>query len=196
MDWREKLRKRIEQLGLKRAEIARMAKVGPTAVRDMLDRGHAPSVDQLAKIANVLGYTLPQLLEGTDHVQLLLRVHGISGGGGMWAEVPKAHNRVLPIDFFNEDHVVIEVSGNDLLPSYRAGDVISGPKTTASGLHNLIGSDVIVELEDGRRLVGILMRGNNSGLYNLRPFDAYGEERRDVAIAWAAPIRMILRGHS
>lgn len=173
-----------------------MAGVGPTAIRDMLDRGHAPSVDQLSKIANAVGYTLPQLLEGTERVQLLLRVHGIAGGGGMWAEVPRSHGRVLPVNFFLDDHVVIEISGNALAPAYRDGDVIAGPKVAAAALHNLIGSDVIAELADGRRMIGILMRGSHSGTYNLRPFDAYGDEQRDIALAWAAPIRMILRGQS
>lgn len=194
MGWRQRLTARLHELGLTRAEVARRAGVGPTALRDILDRGQTPSVENLSKIARSLGVSLSYLYEGDSNVKLILTINGISQGRGMWSEVPRRHAKVVPLSFFNDEMVTVEVSDDDLAPNYRRGDIIAGPRSSGDTLSNLIGSDCIIETKSGRRTVCILMHGSKPGRYNLRSFDLRKDEQRDVEVEWAAPIRLILRG--
>lgn len=112
----------------------------------------------------------------------------------MWASISKAHQAVVPLTFLDEELVTLDIETTDLEPHYRRGDAISGPRVPGPNLHNLVSLDCIVELTDGRKIVGILMTGTEPGTYTIRPFDVRAEEVRNVTPAWVAPIRMILRG--
>jgi transcriptional regulator with XRE-family HTH domain len=194
MDWRTRLQARIEELGLSRAEVTRRAGVGPTAIRDIIDREQTPSIDNLAKIARAVGYSLSDLYDGTKRIQFALRVNGISEGHGMWSEVPSRHAKVVPLTVFTDETVSIEISGDDLSPNFRRGDIVSGPRSTGTGIGNLIGQECIVQTTSGERMICLLLHGDKPDRYTLRPFDMRQRDRTNTQIEWAAPIRMILRG--
>src|SRR5690606_5624556 len=63
-DWRSRLRDAVNSSGLTRAEIARRAGLNATALRDILDRGKTPSVDNLARIVRVLNLSLGKVYDG------------------------------------------------------------------------------------------------------------------------------------
>lgn len=41
---------------------------------------------------------------------------------------------------------------------------------------------------------GILLGGSRAGVYNIRPLDMRQSDARDISLAWAAPIQIIIRG--
>lgn len=195
MSWRARLADLIKSDGRTRAEIQRAADVNSTALRDILDREQTPSVDQLSRIAKALNTTLSALYDGEHSVSLTLNINGVtSGDNGVWAEISRQKTRVIPLDLLDKEHVCIEVRGDDLHPEYRQGDIITGPKVKGPHLDNYIGFECIVQATDGAHFIGVLQRGSGLGKFNVRPFNLRRPEIRDVKIAWAAPIQMILRG--
>lgn len=194
MSWRTRLTELIQADGRSRAEIQRAAEVNTTALRDILDRGQTPSVDQLSRIAKALHTTLSYLYDGEQSISLALNISGVtSGENGVWAEISRQKTRAIPLDLFDKDHVSIEVRGDDLSPEFRRGDIISGPKLKGPHLDNQIGRDCIVEAQDGNRYIGVLLRGSTPFKFNVRPFNLRAEEIRDVKVAWVAPIQLIIR---
>ena len=195
-DMNARLKERIAALGLTNAEVARRAGVNPTMIRDILDRGQTPSVVNAAKIARAVGYTLQQLYEGETALKMNLSVDGITKGASMWADVPARHSRILPVTIFSEDTVSVEVSPEDEALSYgfRSGDILSGHKTQASGLGNVIGRECIIMSADEKRFIGVLMKGSRHDRFDIRPLDVRRDDARDVEILWAAPITLIYRG--
>lgn len=194
MDWRERLQRRIDTLGITRAEVARRAGVNATAIRDIIDREQTPSVENLAKIARSVGYTLSDLYEGTDRVHISLRVNGVSTGNSMWAEIPAKHSKIVPLQILDDEFVSVEIGNDDLLPAYRRGDIVAGPKFSGVAVDNILGADCIVETADGSKVICILLSAERAGSYTLRSFDLRQKDKPAVKLSWAAPIRLILRG--
>jgi len=193
--WRDRLKKRIEELGLTDIEVARRAGVADSTVRDWLQRvKNAPRIDLVAKVAKAVGLSVSELYEGANRASVLLRVDGILRARGMWASVSKSHQSVVPLTFLDDELVTLDIETNDLEPHYRRGDAICGPKIIGPNVHNFVSMDCIVELSDGRKTVGILMAGTEAGTFTIRPFDVRAEEVRNVCLSWIAPIRMIIRG--
>jgi transcriptional regulator with XRE-family HTH domain len=193
-NWRKRLQDRIDALGLSPREVTRRAGVNPTMVHDILNKGSTPSVENLFRIAQALGMTLTELYEGTERVQVLLPINGIATEKNMWAELPPRHARVVPLEVFNEATVSIEISTDDYLPRFERGDIISGVRFSGPHLHNLLGRDCIVALANGERRIGILIQSSVHGLFTIRSLNPRQPDVHDAKIAWAAPIRMIVRG--
>lgn len=194
MVWRERLREWVEQSGRSRAAICKDAGVGPTALRDILDREQSPSVDQLSKILRVLGRSLLDLYVENESINLNLKINGVTSEvPGVWSELPRQQSRYLPLKLLEQDAVTIEVNGSGLLPEFRHGDVISGPKIVGPHVDNYVGRECIVETKTGEHLICILMRGTKTGRFNLRPLDNRKEEIKNAEVAWIAPIEMIFR---
>lgn len=193
MNWRERLQRRIDDLGMTRLDAARRAGVGPTAIRDIIDRGQTPSVENLSKIARALGLTLTELYEGDNGVNLLLKVNGVTTGHGMWAEVHSRHQKIVPLNVFDGDSIGVEVSSDDLMPTYRRGDILCGPKSVGTAVGNLIGCDCIIQTVAGERFIGVLAMGQKPGCFDIRSFDPRQAGARNAAVEWVAPIQVILR---
>lgn len=193
---RKRLISRMKELGMSRAELDRKAGLPSGAIRDFLDRDQTPAVDRMARIATAIGYTLGQLYDGLATIRVNLRIDGVTKGDGMWAQVAERHARIIPLTFVSEDTVSVEISEDDEAPGfgYRRGDVVSGQRTSGTGLSNHVGLECIIQTEDGRRLLGVLVAGSKAHLYNVRPLNIRNPEWRDLRIEWAAPIRVILRG--
>lgn len=191
--WRKRLKDRIASLGLSNAEVARRCDLGPTIIRDILDRGHTPSIDKAAKIAKAVGWTLQQLWEGEKLVKVHLKVDGVTSGDMGWVDLSERHARVVPLTLFSEDTVSVEISHPDYT-GFRQGDVIVGQKVHGHALSNVSGQECIILTVDGVKSVGILLSGTKPNFYNIRPLDLHKAELRDVEIERAAPVSIIVRG--
>jgi DNA-binding XRE family transcriptional regulator len=193
---RARLRLRIAALGLTNAEVARRAGVNPTMIRDLLDRNAVPSVENAAKIARAVGYTLQQLYEGESTLKMNLNVDGITRGQSMWAKVSERHARVVPITVLSEDTVSVEIAPEDeaLAHGFRRGDVVSGQKIKAPFLSNVVGRECIIMTTSNDQYIGVLLKGSRSDTFDIRPLDVRQQEARDLSISWAAPITLIIRG--
>lgn len=86
--WEKRLRDRVEQSGLTMKAASLAAGLNETFVRDILERKRVPSIDKFAKLAEVLGTTVSDILDeqsassqkpdespvmGAENIQALLR---------------------------------------------------------------------------------------------------------------------------
>lgn len=195
IDWRKRMRERIEELGLDMQTISLRAGRGKTYVFDMLEDGSSPTIEKLLSVCHEIGWTLYDLFgDGTpDGLKLVLQ-HRIQANE-MWADNGANKPKELPLAFLAQDLVTLEIETNDYRSSgYRRGDVVSGARSFGRHIDNLVGCDCIIETADGEKKFKILAKGSVRGRYTLRSFDPSNDDEKDVKINWAAPVQMILRG--
>lgn len=194
-DWRDRLIKRMEELGLSQAAVCRRAGVKSTMLTDILKRGQTPSVANLFKIARAVNFSLSELYEGVVPSSVYtVQVTGIYEGGAVLDAAQAGDNTDVSVSLPREHLESIRVNTDRLeLAGYRRGDVLMGVRVASDRASNLIGKDCIVETTDGYRTIARLAKGSRLGLYNLRFFHSRDQDREDVEIAWVAPISMILR---
>ena len=137
---------------------------------------------------------------------------GVTAGWILWGEPiavrgrgPKirlagrigAGQEVRPIDDgfdsvelnFPEASEAFEVCGDSMLPVARDGDLVvaSAPRP----LRDVIGTECVVDLEDGRRFFKTVERGSAPNLFTLLSYNA--EPLRDVRVAAAGPLLAVKR---
>lgn len=192
-DWRTRLKDAIDASDLSRAEIARRAGLNLTMLRDILDRGRTPSVDNLARIARVLNLSLGNLYDGDIIRTVNIVVSGSLVGGEMVAQYAPEFAPVVPFQILPEDLAFVRIDTDDFQPAYRRGDLIGGLRTTGPNVHNLIRRECIVHTLDEQEYVGILMPGSKPDHYTIRSLVPGHDDTPNVRIAWAAPISLIMR---
>lgn len=67
--WKERVKTAIEDKNTNMKAVSLKAKRGETFVRDMLERDRAPSIDNLAAVAEALGMTIVDLLSDTPVIR-------------------------------------------------------------------------------------------------------------------------------
>lgn len=190
-DWRARLAKRIEQLGLTPAEVTRRAGLKPSMIHDILKRGATPSVENLSKISAALSMTLGELVDGTK-ARVSISLDGrVVGGGVVLSEASDGLD--LP-EFFSHDLVSLKVDTNFMAGAgYRPGDVVCGSKTDIDRASNLVGLECIACDTQQQLHVGILLRNTSSGRWRLGPISQLQQPVDDIELLWAAPITLIIR---
>ena len=194
VDWRDRLRKILDDRGLSMKQVSIAAGLGETAVRDMLQKVASPKVDTVMAIADQLGITLTELLEGRPDGARKVPLIGYVGAGEGW--VPFDGDG--PID---EIEVAVEggpavgllVRGDSMFPVYRDGDILVGTKRPTSSPRSLIGADCIVETSTGERYVKFLAKSPVRGRFNLKSYNPRHADLENVELNWAAPIRLVVR---
>lgn len=191
--WRHRLEKAIANSGLTRAEVARAAGVNPTMLRDILDRGQTPSVDNLAKIARALNLKLGNLYDGELTSEITISVGGVlSGGEEVVAYIPD-RGPTVSLNLFAEDIAFVQIASDEYAPTYRKGDTVGGVRTASRFAHNLIRRECIVETTAGKQYVGILMPGNKPNTFTIRSLIPGRDDVANVHLRWVAPISLIMR---
>lgn len=196
VDWKKRLDERIVQLGLSEAEVLRRANLN-RAFFSNLETGKSgrPRIDSLQALAQAVGWSLYNLFDDGAPGGLKLDIQYRIQADEMWAERGSEGPRELPLTFLSQDLISFEVETNEYRSSgYRRGDVVSGARSFGQHIDNLIGFDCIIETVDGQKLFKVLAKGSVRGRYTLKSFDPSEEDLKDVRIAWAAPVQMILRG--
>ena len=116
-----------------------------------------------------------------------LRLVGRIGAG---QEVRPVDEEVEFVDLRIAAHAeAFEVVGNSMLPVARHKDIVIAAAPRA--LRDLIGTECVVELDDGRRFFKTVERGSAPGLFTLISYNA--EPIRDVRVTAAGPLMGILR---
>lgn len=173
-------------------ELCRLAGVNPSSLRD-IRAGRVPSLERAQKIASAVGYSLDELYSSATREVGSIFVQGTTSGGEVFSEFAGL-GRHFEVDLLQPNSVFVEVSGDELLPSFRRGDVIGGTRFTGANLDNLIGLECLVAERGGAgRWVKVLARGGKPGRYDLRSLRPGQPDLTNVAIEWAAPIRWVLR---
>lgn len=90
-----------------------------------------------------------------------------------------------------DELVAFEVQGPSMLPRYDEGDVIICYRESRRPIEALLGEEVAVRTEDGRRFLKRILRGHKSRTYNLESFNARTME--SVKIDWVGEIWMTVR---
>lgn len=194
-DWRQRLRQLMREQGLTDAALERRAGIGQGRMREVFSAKHGPRLDTMVAIANAFGITLTELVEGqTKHGRRVPIIGYVSAGDG-WVsfdgdDAVDEIEIVLPAG----SAVALEVRGDSMVPVYRDGDVLIGTKRPTRNVHNLLGTDCILETITGERYVKFLMKGTSQGRFNLRSYNVLHEDKENVSVAWAAPISMVVRG--
>jgi transcriptional regulator with XRE-family HTH domain len=193
-DWRDRLRRILDERGLNMKQLSLAAGLGETAVRDMLQKVASPRVDTIVAVADQLGITLTELLEGRQDGPRRALVIGYVSAGEGWTSV-EGDGPVDEIEL-NVDGgapVALIVRGDSMTPVYRDGDVIVGARRATSNPQGLVGSDCIVETRSGERYVKFVARGTAKGRYALKSYNPAHPDIENVDLAWAAPISMVIR---
>lgn len=136
---------RADSLGLKKADINRAVGPRSTIMTEIIKEGRAPSIENFAKIARRLNYTVGELYDGERSVPETLPLNGCVRGREMWQVLAKHEQKEVPLSFFDKDLVAIQIDTSEMQPSYRMGDVLVGTKMLGRHLDNLIGRDCICE---------------------------------------------------
>lgn len=195
-DWRDRLIKIIDERGLNMKQLSLAAGLGETAVRDMLLKVKSPRVDTVTAVAEQLGVSLAELLEGIPSVTRRVPIIGCVSAGDGWHPLDdEGPFDEIEISLGAGEAVALSVKGDSMTPVYRNGDVLIGTKRATSNAHNLLGTDCIIATQRGDRYVKFLAKGTARGLYNLKSYNPAHADIVNVAIAWAAPISMVVRGN-
>lgn len=192
--WRDRLRAVLDgppKLDMK--AISLRAGLGATFVRDILERGRQPSVDNFVAVCGAIGVSPLALIYGDEVPRIDVPVVGSISNGEDWSASPEAAISPLELTLAGEDLVGIDVIGDRLSPAYRNGDLLLGHRQFGKYLDNIIGLDCIVRTTEGKGHIKILKRGTRPGRYTLKSIRPLIDDIENVAIEWAAPIKWIKR---
>ena len=197
----ERVESRLKALNMS-AHAASMAAKKPDAVRNLrraVQNGERRGIttDTLSALAPVLQTTASWLMEGTvqaSQTSTTLRIVGRIGAG---AEILPEFEQLPPEGLYeidvalplSPDTIAFVVEGDSMWPRYNAGDVV----VCSDAEHDpalIIGREAAVRTGDGKRFLKTIRRGSAQNTYDLESHNA--PPIRDVAIAWASPILMML----
>ncbi|MCC2110948.1 MAG: helix-turn-helix domain-containing protein [Hyphomicrobiales bacterium] len=186
--WKNRVRQALEKSGLTMKAASKKAGQGETFVRDMLERDRVPSIDKFSALAEALGTSAAELLEGGTPAQRSIPLVGHVGDGqALHAAIDEAPFGFVeaPPGVSADTTVAVEVRGNSMYPLLDRGDLIYYEKRGAAP-ELLVGKLCVVKLTDGRIFVKRLRRGSARGLYTLESLN--GPPVEDVTVDWAARI--------
>lgn len=128
--------------------------------------------------------------EGAPGERDLIPVSGYVGAGHELHLSGEKNGDFVSLKLGTPDLVAVEVRGDSMLPVYRDGDIVfAGPFSRS--VDSVIGSECLVWLQDGRRLLKIVERGSSRGAVTLISWNA--EPIRDVEMHSAGPVVAIKR---
>lgn len=194
MTWRQRLAEVTDHFegGMKGLSLA--AGLSETKVRDVIRRGHSPSVESFLAICEAAKVDPNYILFGDEPPRVEVPVVGIASAGEGWTPIINESEHI-EFALSNEDMITIEIRGDSMSPVYRSGDKLICRRHLRA-FDNLIGLDCAVLTEDGQGYVKILRRGTRPNRYNLKSYNVAQEDIENVKLAWAAPVVWIKRSGS
>lgn len=191
-DWRERLATEMRQQGFTAVGLSKEAGVSRTMVNDILNKGSTPSVDNLFRIASVLGLSIDQLYLGQASVFAQIQIDGVTTLPGRWRRLEKGEEKVF--DLPTLDNMVSVLVDNDAVQPYVPGDMILGTRIEETNADNrIVGRECICCAADGTLYVAYPERGAVANRFNLRFYDPRIPIIEDATLLWAAPVKMIIR---
>jgi transcriptional regulator with XRE-family HTH domain len=183
---REALRRIMRDKKIAAKRLSKVAGLGETAVRDILDKGVEPRVGTLIKIADALEIPASSLFG--SQVPVLGKVG--AGGSVAYDETdepalvdrpPGAVGRLM----------ALQVAGDSMFPVYRDGDVIYVARDHQGVLPEYLGEECAVHTYDGFTFLKTLSLGAQPNRYTLRSFNA--PDMENVEVVWASPVLFVMR---
>jgi transcriptional regulator with XRE-family HTH domain len=183
---RQALRREMARKGIRPKRLSKIAGLGETGVRDILETVNDPRVGTLIKLADALEIPASSLF-GTQ-----VPVLGKIGAGGsilfeetdepeMVDRPPGAAGRLM----------ALRVTGDSMIPVYRDGDIIYVNRDHEGVLPDYIGEECAVHTLEGGTFLKVLALGSQPDRYTLRSFNAADME--NVELLWATPVLFVMR---
>jgi hypothetical protein len=207
-----RLKEAIETQGSNYKAISKKAKLGETAVRDIVvGRVRNPGVYTLDRIAAALGTSLIELLVGEkDGVNMdnsTIPLLGYVGGGE--AVYPYDDLPLLPRTITAADRdsincewvdappgrypngvVALRVTGPSMKPYMPAGTIVYYANRIEGGAPaHCVASLCVVQLADGKTLLKLVQKSQKHGKFDLHSYN--NPPITDVDLAWCAPVIFI-----
>lgn len=181
------LRGVMARKGIRNKPLAKLAGLGETSVRDLLDNEDRDiKLGTLHKLAGALEIDINDLIGGGPTVPLVGRVG--AGGQILYEEMPAVDLPRPPGATGKLE--ALEVQGDSMLPRYSSGDVVFISSDARGVSNENIGEFCAVRLVTGETYVKQLAHGSKPGLLNLRSLNA--DDITDVEVDWATPILFVM----
>lgn len=189
------VRRRLTQMGHDQAWLARQLGMSEATVSRTLHQRRPVTLDELSQLAAALNLDVVSLVavftgEGRrapDQVP----VAGVIRGTGDVAELPdgQASHTFAPTSF--ECREAFLVATGELGRRYLPGEVVFTGQPLATGF-TATGTECVVTLTDGRRLLRLVQPGTKRGRYTLVSYA--GDVELDAAVAVVSPVVWSRRG--
>lgn len=190
-----RLRERRKAKGLTQAQIAQAAGRTSAAVSNWERDENEPDSPTLNKVADRLDTTPAYLLWGSEESAdpAKVPVAGSIRAGGVVTVRSATAPEMAPRTPGLGARAVVALHVEDVhnVPVYRPGDLVYIAADDGHSPTEFVGEDVVVELNDGRRLLRQLLPGPAADSYTLRAWA--GAELVGVAVTTVWPVLSVLR---
>jgi phage repressor protein C with HTH and peptisase S24 domain len=173
--------------GFSRRGLSLAAGLGPTAVRDLMEKTDNPGIGTLRQVAEALDVPFESISGGAG-----VPLAGKIGAGGQIAYFPDdGEPQMVPRPPLAPGPLIaFEVSGDSMLPKYEPGDIIYARRDHEGVLPAYLGAYCAVGLSDGGTYLKRLTAGTELGSYTLLSLNA--ADMVNVQVEWAAPVLFIM----
>jgi phage repressor protein C with HTH and peptisase S24 domain len=188
-DWRDRVRKLLDQLGISMKDASKAAGQGETWVRDILKRDREPGIDGFTALARVLRTSVAYLLENRPEGGPPIRIIGYVGAGleaHFYGDGDNPNEETEAPPNRTTSTVAVQVRGNSMAGYFDDGSVLYYDDIRTPPTEDLIGRLCVVELKDGRVLVKRLHKGSRKGRWTLLSTNA--DPLFDRTLTWAARV--------
>lgn len=154
-----------------------------------------PNINRLERGGTLTSKHLPAVLAtlGLDREKFLtIPLVGHVGAGAEIFPMDTIGEIEAPPGYWTPQSVAVVVRGDSMRPAYRDGDIIYYDEHLPP--QDLVGCEVVVELEDGRCLVKELFVGAQPGTWTLHSHNA--APIVDAKIKWAACVSWVKRARA
>lgn len=194
MSLADRIRKRLDALGLSAASVSRDAGLGRDYLRDVLNgKSQNPSAQSIALVAPLLKTSLGYLMTGAGDEEVEpIEVRAYVGAGAVITRVTDDAplERVEAPPGATGIAGAAIVRGTSQLPALRDGDVVFwGEQTDDPSAY--INLECVCILSNDQWLVKTLLPGSRKGLYTLISHNA--EPIHDAEVVAASPILWVRR---
>lgn len=183
---RAALQREMQKKGIKAKRLSKVAGLGETAVRDIMETVDDPRVGTLIKLAEALETPVSSLFGGQVPV-----LGKIGAGGAILFEESDDPVMVERPPLATGPMMALEVTGDSMMPVYRDGDIVYVRRDHDGVLPEYLGEECAVHTREGGTFLKLLALGTEPGRYTLRSFNAADME--NVEVVWASPVLFVMR---
>jgi repressor LexA len=183
---RTQLRREMERRGIKAKRLAKVAGLGETAVRDILEKVADPRIGTLIKIADALEIPASSLFG--SQVPVLGKIG--AGGCVLFEESDEPELVDRPPGAVGK-LMALRVSGDSMMPVYRDGDIVYVNRDHEGVLPQYLDEECAVHTAEGGTFLKILTVGTEPNRYTLRSFNA--ADMQNMEVVWATPVLFVMR---
>jgi repressor LexA len=185
-EFRAALKREMEKKGIAAKRLSKVAGLGETAVRDIMNSKEGPRVSTLIKVADALEIPVSSLFGAK--VPVLGR---IGAGGSILFEETDEPDLVDRPPGAAGKLMALLVTGDSMFPVYRDGDIVYVAREHDGVLPEYIGEECAVRTAEGGTFLKTLTLGSQPNRYTLRSFNA--PDMENVEVQWASRVEFVLK---